>query len=346
MCIRDRNKFELKGSYKSKAGNGISLGAFNIPKGSVKVIAGGRLLREGIDYTVNYQIGRLRILDPSINASNIPLKITVENNSVFGQQNKRFSGFTVEHKINDDFLIGGTYMRLSERPITQKSNYGSEPVNNTMIGFNAIFSKDIPFLTRMVNKLPNIDTQSASNISVRAEAAYLNVGTPKSNKLNDVATAYIDDFEGTQTNLDIRDTSSWTLSSVPATSNSIPLQGSGIENNDLSAGFNRAKLAWYNIDPIFYSRKRPSGISDDDLSTNETRRIFINEVFPQQDVVQGQSTIQYTLDLAYYPDEKGPYNNSPNFGDNPENNWAGITRAMTTTNFNQSSVEHLSLIHI
>ena len=88
-------------------------------------------------------------------------------------------------------------MRLSERPITQKSNYGSEPVNNTMIGFNAIFSKDIPFLTRMVNKLPNIDTQFASNISVRAEAAYLNVGTPKSNKLNDVATAYIDDFEGT-----------------------------------------------------------------------------------------------------------------------------------------------------
>ena len=260
---------------------------------------------------------------------------------MFGQQNKRFSGFTAEHKINDDLLIGGTYMRLSERPITQKSNYGSEPVNNTMIGFNAIFSKDIPFLTRMVNKLPNIDTQFASNISVRAEAAYLNVGTPKSNKLNDVATAYIDDFEGTQTNLDIRDTSSWTLSSVPATSNSIPLQGSGIENNDLSAGFNRAKLAWYNIDPIFYSRKRPSGISDNDLSINETRRIFINEVFPQQDVVQGQSTIQYTLDLAYYPNEKGPYNNSANFGENPENNWAGITRAMTTTNFNQSSVEHI-----
>ena len=53
---------------------------------------------------------------------------------------------------------------------------------------------------------------------------------------------------------------------IPATSNSIPLQGSGIENNDLSAGFNRAKLAWYNIDPIFYSRKRPSGISDNSTS--------------------------------------------------------------------------------
>ena len=336
------NKFEIKGKYKSSSSEqGISLGTFNIPRGSVKVTAGGQILTEGSDYTVNYQLGRVTIINESLKNLNIPIEVSTESNTLFGQQNKRFSGFTAEHKINDDLLIGGTYMRLSERPITQKSNYGSEPVNNTMIGFNAIFSKDIPFLTRMVNKLPNIDTQFASNISVRAEAAYLNVGTPKSNKLNDVATAYIDDFEGTQTNLDIRDTSSWTLSSIPATSNSIPLQGSGIENNDLSAGFNRAKLAWYNIDPIFYSRKRPSGISDNDLSTNETRRIFINEVFPQQDVVQGQSTIQYTLDLAYYPNEKGPYNNSANFGENPENNWAGITRAMTTTNFNQSSVEHI-----
>jgi cell surface protein SprA len=50
----DKNKF-LLGKYKS-TGDGIPL-AFNVPRGSVVVTAGGRILVEGIDYSVNYQLG-------------------------------------------------------------------------------------------------------------------------------------------------------------------------------------------------------------------------------------------------------------------------------------------------
>jgi len=336
------NKFELKGRYKSSgSGQGIALGAFNVPRGSVRVTAGGRLLQEGLDYTVNYQLGRVTILNEGIKNSNIPIEVSTESNTLFGQQNKRFMGFTAEHKFNDDLILGGTYMRLSERPLTQKANYGTEPVNNSMFGLSGTFSKEIPFLTRMVNKLPNIDTQVASTVSIRAEAAYLQVGTPKSTELNNAATTYIDDFEGTQTNLDIRDTYSWFLSSVPAPSQQLPLAGASVGVDDIRSGYQRAKLSWYNIDPLFYSRRRPSGISDDDLSTNATRRIFVDEIFPQQDVVQGQSTVQYTFDLAYYPAERGPYNNALSFGANPQENWAGITRAMTMTDFSQSNVEYI-----
>ena len=138
MEFNEKNKFELKGSYKSKAGNGISLGAFNIPKGSVKVIAGGRLLTEGIDYTVNYQIGRLRILDPSINASNIPLKITVENNSVFGQQNKRFSGFDLIHQFNEKLVVGGNFINLSENPFKKTLKVLEEIIKKTKIYFKFV----------------------------------------------------------------------------------------------------------------------------------------------------------------------------------------------------------------
>ena len=336
------NKFELKGRYKSTGGGqGISLGAFNIQRGSVRVTAGGRLLQEGLDYTVNYQLGRVTILNEGIKNSNIPIEVSTESNTLFGQQNKRFMGFTAEHKVNDDLLLGGTYMRLSERPLTQKANYGAEPVNNTMIGLSGNFSKEIPFLTRMVNKLPNIDTRVASNVSIRAEAAYLKVGQPRGTQLDNAATTYIDDFEGTQTNLDIRDTYSWFVSSVPAPSQQLPIAGSSAGVDDISAGYQRAKLSWYNIDPLFYSNRRPSGISDNDLSINAARRIFIEEIFPQRDIVQGQSMVQYTFDLAYYPTERGPYNNAPSFGSNPEENWAGITRAMSTTDFAQSNVEYI-----
>ena len=42
-----------------------------------------------------------------------------------------------------------------------------------MFGINGNYSTEVPFLTRMVNKLPNIDTDVQSNFSVRGEFAYL-----------------------------------------------------------------------------------------------------------------------------------------------------------------------------
>lgn len=335
----EKNKFQLKGRYKSVTGGGISLGAFNVPRGSVRVTAGGRLLQEGVDYTVNYQVGTVKILDEGLKNSNIPIEVSTESNSFFGQQNKRFSGINVEHQFNENFLLGATVMNLSERPVGQKSNYGSEPVNNTMFGFNGNFSTEAPFLTRWVNKLPNIDTDVPSNVSVRGEVAYLLAGSPKNSDFEGVATTYIDDFEGSQSNIDVKNALSWSLSSVPANG----VKGANAAANDLASGHYRAKLAWYNIDPIFYTSQSPSEITNEEISKNETRRIFINEIFPQQDLVQGQSTIQNTLDLAYYPSEHGPYNNTSatDFPNKPQENWAGITRSLASTNFEQSNVEFI-----
>ena len=94
----------------------------------------------------------------------------------------------------------------------------------------------------------------------------------------------------------------------------------------------------------FYSTQlRPDNINNSDISLNTTRRIFINEIFPEQDLVQGQSTIQPTLDLAYFPQEKGPYNNQDNqaFAQQNEQNWGGIMRSINATNFEQSNVEFI-----
>ena len=336
----EKNKFQLKGRYKSGGGDGIAIGAFNVPRGSVQVTAGGRVLREGIDYTVNYQIGRVKILDQGLQASNIPINISVENNTFFGQQNKRFSGIDVVHKFNEKVVVGGTFINLSENPLTQKANYGTEPVNNTMIGFNTNFSTEVPFLTRMINKLPTIATTAKSQISFRGEAAALIAGDPSNTLLQGETNVYLDDFEGAQTNIDVKGAFAWKLASVPYSG----FEGSDAGIDDIAAGYNRAKVAWYTVDPVFYSTQlRPSGISNSDISLNTTRRIFINEIFPEQDLVQGQSTVQPTLDIAYFPNEKGPYNNQATnqFGRNPEDNWGGIMRAINATNFEQSNVEFI-----
>ena len=338
----EKNRFLLKGRYKSEASNGIPIGAFNIPRGSVRVTAGGRQLQEGIDYTVNYQAGTVQILDPSLEASNVPINISVENNAVFGQQTRRFTGINVEHQFNKNFVMGATLLNLNERPLTQKSNYGVEPVNNTIFGINGNFSTEIPFLTRMVNKLPNIDTDVPSNLSLRAEIAWLKPNSPKNADFQGETTTYLDDFEGAQALIDIRSSLGWTMASTPL--EFVPggqLSGGSPEDPaNLENGYGRAKMAWYTIDPIFFTNQRPSGISDNDISTNATRRIFIDEVFPQVDIAQGQTTVQGTLDLAYYPNEKGPYNNNPNFtGEQPDEKWAGIMRSLSSTDFEQSNVE-------
>jgi len=342
-----KNKFQLKGRFKSMGGDGISIGAFNVPQGSVVVTAGGRVLVEGVDYTVNYQMGKVNILDPSL--ASTPIEVSVENNSVFGQQTRRFWGFNVEHKFNDKFLLGATMLNMSERPFTTKSNYGQESVNNTIFGFNGNYSTEVPFLTRLVNKLPNIDTDVPSNISLRGEIAYLKPGASKADQFNGEPTSYIDDFEGSQSTIDMRSPQAWSLASVPLegafdgdpTSNESPV-------DVLSVGYKRAKMSWYTIDPIFYIQP-PAGISDADLSLNKTRRIFSRELYPVTDIAQGQSTVISTLDLSYYPKDRGPYNYYPalaatnQFSDleAPEN-WGGIMRSINSTNFEQSNVEYIS----
>ena len=161
---------------------------------------------------------------------------------------------------------------------------------------------------------------------LRGEFAYLAPGAPKGTDFNNEATVYVDDFEGTQGSIDLLSPLSWVLSSRPRTVNNVneddPINSPGIQN-----GYGRAFLNWYTIDPIFYSSQRPSGISEEDLSNLYTRRIFIDEIFPQRDIVQGQSTVINTLDLAYYPTERGPYNFDPTAADgtidNPTQAWAG-----------------------
>ena len=340
----DKNKFLMRGRYKSTGGSGIPIGAFNVPRGSVNVTAGGRVLVEGVDYTVNYQIGTVQILDPSLQASNTPIQVSVENNAVFGQQTKRFTGFNIEHQFNENFVLGATVLNLNERPITQKANYGTEPINNTIFGFNGNYSTEVPFLTRLANKLPNIDTDAASNLSLRGEFAYLKPGAPKGVDFDSEATSYIDDFEGSQNGISLLSPQSWFLSSRPIKLGRTYSQGNE-DALDYQNGFDRAHLNWYTVDPIFYSGQRPGGISDDDISDLYTRRVFIDELFPQQELVTGQYSVINTLDLVYNPTERGPYNYQSDAVDGiletPQNSWAGITRQLTSTDFEQANVEYV-----
>ena len=136
------NRFKIKGSYQSSVSSEISLNAMNIPQGSVVVTAGGQILIEGSQYMVDYNLGRVKILDDGILSSGTPIKISLESNSLFSVQMKTLLGTHLDYKINKDANIGATILKLKERPLTPKVNAGDEPISNTMLGLDGGFRKE------------------------------------------------------------------------------------------------------------------------------------------------------------------------------------------------------------
>jgi cell surface protein SprA len=348
---QSKDKYLFKGYFKSEGQNGIPLGAFNVPRGSVRVTSGGRELVEGVDYVVDYNIGNVQIINPALLSSNAPIQVSVENNIGFTQQRTTYMGVDVNHVFSEKLAIGGSIINMNEKPLTQKAQYGYEPVNNTIIGARLNYTSEIPFLTKIVNKLPNIDTDAKSYVSVRAEAAKLLPGSPKGIDLEGASTSYIDDFEGSQIPIDVKSPKQWYLASTPQG------QTGDLDFNDgniaaglpeeLRSGAERSKLAWYTIDQIFYgSSLKPPNIDNTELSRAEVRRITYDELFPNVDLDITQINIIRTLDLQYHPAKRGTYNFDDHFNNtgnyiNPEDRWAGIMRPLTTTNFQQANIQYI-----
>ena len=356
------NKFRLKGSYQSSSGAEIRLNAMNVPEGSVTVTAGSQKLIENQDYTVDYMLGRVTIINEGILTSGVPIKISLENNSMFGIQNKTLLGLHADYEINKDFVLGATMLNLTERPYTQKINTGEEPISNTIWGMDGNYQTDVPMLTKIIDKLPLIETKQKSSLIATAEFAHLIPGHHRAVGKNGVS--YIDDFEASKTSIDIKNMSAWKLSSIPiGNEQDLVFQTSGEFSgffDPLNYGSKRAKLAWYVIDPLFYRNISitPSNVNQTlNLSNGNTikqqsyhysREVLENEVFPNKDPDLGsQITNLSTLDIAYYPFERGPYNytvnniDSEGVLDNPRSNWAGIMRKLETNDFESANIEFI-----
>lgn len=340
------NRYKIKGVYKSSSGADISLNALNIPQGSVTVTAGGILLKENVDYTVDYTIGRVKIINDAILNSGQQIKASFENNSLFSVTQKSLWGTHLDYNFSKDFVLGGTFLHATERPLTQKINIGDEPISNSIYGFNANYSKETPFITRLVDKLPLYSTKEASNITASGEFAQLIPGQSKAIKGN----SYIDDFEGSQSTIDLRNQSSWSLASVPQNQPAL-FSEAGLDST--YSGFRRAKLAWYVIDPLFYRNDgtTPTHIANDKAmqSNSYMRSVQETEIFPNKSLTPTQQlTNLQVLDLSYFPDERGPYNFNPTIGadgkfTNPRNNWAGIQRRLETTDFENANIQYIQV---
>lgn len=343
------NKFFLRGFFKGTAGDEILLNSFNIQPGSVKVTAGGVELQENQQYTVDYSFGRVKIIDQAILSSGQQIKVSHESNTLFAVQQKGLYGTRLDYKFNEDFNVGGTLLYLRERPITQKVNVGDEPLQNTIWGLDGSYRTESQYLTKLIDKLPFLETKEVSEITVQGEMAHLIPGHPK--VIGETGTSYLDDFEGSEIPypLGIGNTY-WKLASTPQGQLNLFPNGNALIDK-LEFGYHRAKIAWYTLDPIFYitNGNMPEHIRNDpkQRSNHYVRQVLRKEVFPQQNLAGNQLPTQATFDISFFPKERGPYNfdfNSIDKNGNlkpSDNNWGGIMRKIETNNFEAANIQYL-----
>ena len=351
--MAEKNKFKLSGQFSSASGSEIRLNATSIPQGGVKVTAGGVPLTENTDYTVDYNMGTVRIINQALIESQTPIQVSLESNQFFGFQTKTLVGTHLEYRLSDNFNLGGTILHLNERPYTQKVNYGEEPISNTIWGLNTSYRANSQLLTKIIDKIPLLNTKAPSQISFFGEFANLIPGHSKA--ITNAGNSYIDDFEASEIPLDLKSFNAWSISSVPqGQENMFP---EARLNNNLTSGFNRAKLAWYVIDPLFLRNgsSTPDFIKQNpDLqSSHFVREIYENEIFPYKESPSGIPTNIAVLNVAFYPGEKGQYNYDTDPGpysagmnnegklNDPNSRWGGMMREILTSDFETANIQYI-----
>ena len=346
----DKNKFILDGEYQASSGSQIRLNAMNVPRGSVVVTAGGVTLTENSDYTVDYSMGIVTITNQSIIDSGQSISVSLENQSMFSTQRKTLLGLDLQYAFNKDFNIGATMLHFSEKALTEKVNIGDEVINNSMWGLNLSYNNEFMWLTNLLNKIPTVNATAPSRVSITAEFAQLLPNQQKSG--SNQGSSYVDDFESTQTGIDLRSPYSWFLASTPYEQGANAMFPEASLTNNIDYGKNRALLAWYYIDRMFTQKNSslaPGYIKSDlkQLSNPYVREVTSREIFPGRELNYGESSTIQTLNLSFYPEERGPYNlDATNIDEQgrllyPEKRWGGIMRKMDNTNFEQSNIEYV-----
>ncbi len=319
-----KNFYGIKVRYKSAIQNPISIG-FNVAQGSVRVTSRGVPLREGIDYTVDYQLGQVTILKDDALQQGANLKIDFEKNDLFLLASRTIVGLRGEYAFSDDFKLGATFLQYSERPLTDKVRVGDEPIVNRIFGMDLQYTTQMRWLTKLIDRLPLISTKEPSKFSVNAEYAQVMPGIPDElrTELDPDGVSYIDDFEGSRQIISFGlNGNNWALGSPPHQT----LENPTIVQDSIRGRY-RAQLGWYRL-PVGDPRNVP------------TREIFPNRVAAREDFQVRP------LYLSYDPTRRGPYNFNPDFVIRrgvPDSSYGAITQLLPSfaNNLTQSNIQFI-----
>lgn len=356
--------YQFSGMSKGGVQDNYNLG-IALVEGSVRVYANGSQLQENVDYQVDYSFGSITILNDRYTAPGQDIRIEYENQSLTSIEQRTFTGVRAEYIITNDFTVGGTFFRFSERPLDDKIRLGDEPINNAVLGLDANARFDTPFVTRMLDALPILQTRESSEFSFSGELAQLRPGIAETRAVSrairnnelfpdeEDGLSFIDDFEGASIKINLLNATRWNLAAPPASIPGYEADRSFFEEEDfpgqpvatrqsrLDRADLRSKLSWYTIP------RNISTILDDVVFTPESEPVRVTDVFPGRETQNPQEEIISTLDVHYSPQKRGQYNYNMNLRQlldvEPERTWGGMTAVVPSgqEDFSQNNIEYL-----
>jgi len=190
------SRFTIEADYSNQSST-INLG-FMLVEGSEEVLLNGIRLTRGIDYQIDYFSGTI-VLGETAADPNASVRILYDKHELVSFDKKVILGARAQMDFGDNSFLGATALYYDQSVINKKIEVGYEPTRNFIWDLNGRFEFDLDGLTRILDKLPIIETEKLSTFSVEGEFAQV---WPNPNPVNNAETgdpngvAFIDDFEG------------------------------------------------------------------------------------------------------------------------------------------------------
>ena len=311
------DRWEIDGQYSGQSSSTYNIG-FNVVENSVKVILNGRELVNGVDYSVDYNVGQVTILNRDALVPGANLKITYEQNDLFSLASKTLLGARGIFNISDRTKLGFSILNLNQQTLNDKVRIGEEPMSNTIMGVDFNTSADLPFLTNALDHI--ISTKQMSSISLAGEYARMNPdpNTMKSTISDDQgqSIAYIDDFEGAKKIIPIGVSyGGWKDLSPP-------------DSLELLPGLTPAEKMRYKAMAWWYS-----------ITPSDVQAQYI---WPKRSVTQ-QNQVP-VMDFVFDPDTPGTYNWNPvDLKKSSDSSWGGMMKYLSSgaNNLQSQNIQYI-----
>ncbi|MDO5036462.1 MAG: cell surface protein SprA [Porphyromonas sp.] len=326
--LRELDRFVIRTEVEAGSAQTISLGTSQLPPGSVRVVSGSRELQEGTDYTINYATGQLSL------ASHTPehIEIVLQEPRIGARRlQKTILGSEATLQLTPNLRVGGTALRYSEESYRKRIRWGEEAVQNTMWGIHLDYDSELPTWTEWLND--RLHLHLSKPVSLSMHSAYAHLSSSYASKGGEVV---LEDFEQGQQYIDLGFPQAWKIASTPFE----------------SSGDYRAQMAWYQVDPLLVregAEHQPEHLRKNSRERSDpfVREIKVDELFPRHDYNPLRNNMLPTLNLSFYPKERGPYNlNTTDLLPNgelaqPQQMWGAMMRPLETRNLEEGRFAYI-----
>ena len=230
--------YRIRVAFTTDAGDSatVALGAVQIRQHSERVTLDGRLLRRGLDYEVDYDLGVLRFVRAdTLLVRERELRVRFEESPLFASVPTSVVGLTSQLEF-DQGVLAFTAIGQRQRTVFNRPPLGYEAAASLVAGVSGAFGWDAAPLTRWLDGLPGVRAAGPSRVTVSGEFA---TSRPQ---LGAGGQAYLESFEGERGLQPSLLEGRWYYGSVPAPSTALDRVGGGA-----LFGLDRAAtMAWQN----------------------------------------------------------------------------------------------------